>query len=82
MSYTDRNLELSKNGDSKIIIAHGINLFAEDEGNPFTIRFTKYNTGKDIKIPCGMQFEVTDDYLVITAINTSDILKTAKTPWE
>jgi hypothetical protein len=29
-----------------------------------------------------MQFEVTDDYLVITAINTSDILKTAKTPWE
>jgi hypothetical protein len=47
-----------------------------------TIRSTKYGKGRDIKIPYGMQFEATDDYLVIYARNTSGTLKTAKIPWK
>jgi hypothetical protein len=82
MSYTDKNIELSKYDESKVIISHGINLLTDDEDKPLTIRNTKHNTGKDIKIPYGMQFEATDDYLVITAINASGLLKHANIPWE
>jgi hypothetical protein len=82
MTYNDTNLELCGNDNSKVIISHGINLLTEEEGNPLTIKSTKYNTGKEIKIPYGMQFEGTDDCLVIYARNTSGTLKTAKIPWE
>jgi hypothetical protein len=79
MSYTDTDLELSKNGDSKVIISHGINLLTQGEGNPLTITSTKYGKCKDIKIPYGMEFEATDDYLVIT---TTCLLKQAKNPYK
>jgi hypothetical protein len=65
MSYTDTNLELSKNRDSKVIISYGINLLTEEEDKPLTIKSTKYNTGKEIKISYGMQFEASEDYLNI-----------------
>jgi hypothetical protein len=81
MSYTDTNLELSKNGDSKVIISHGINLLTEKESNPFTTTSTKYNPGKEIKISYGMQFEATDDYLNIYARNTSGIFRTINIPY-
>jgi hypothetical protein len=82
MSYTNTDLELCGNNDSKVKIAHGINLLTPEEGNPLTIRNTKYNAGKDIKIPYGMEFEATDDCLVVTAKTTSGTLKKAKIPWE
>jgi hypothetical protein len=80
MSYTDTNLELSKNGDSKVIISHGINLLTQAENSPLTIKSTKYNTGKEIKISYGMQFEVSDDYLNIYARIFSTI-KSIKIPY-
>jgi hypothetical protein len=45
MSYTDTDLELSKNGDSKVIISQGINLFTQGEDRPLTITSTKYGKG-------------------------------------
>jgi hypothetical protein len=82
MSYTDTDLELSKNWDSKVIISHGINILTQNENKPLTVTSTKYGKGRDIIIPYGMQFEATDDCLVINARNTSDILKQTKIPYK
>jgi hypothetical protein len=82
MLFTDTNLELSKKGDNKVIISHGLNLLIEDEANPLTIKSTNYGNDKEIKIPHGMQFEATDEYLIIHGKNTSGTLKATKIPWE
>jgi hypothetical protein len=57
-------------------------LLTESNGQLLTIKSKNYGDGKDIKIPYGMQFEVTDNYLIITAKNLLGLSKIAKIPWK
>jgi hypothetical protein len=82
ISHTNLNLELTgSDTTNKIIISNGINLLTEDFNKPLTIKSTKYSS-YEIKIPYGLQFEVTDNYLIITAKTQIGLAKTARISWQ
>jgi hypothetical protein len=82
ISHTNINLELTGSDSSnKIIISNGINLLTEDFNLPSTIKSTNFGQNREIKIAYGMQFEVTDNYLIITAKTQLGLLKTARISW-
>jgi hypothetical protein len=83
ISHTNTNLELTgSDTTNKIIISNGINLLTEDFNLPLTIKSTKFGKNKEIIIPYDMKFEVTDNYLTITAKTQLGLTKTARISWQ
>jgi hypothetical protein len=80
--HTNTNLKLAgSDTTNKIIISNGINLLTEDFNKPLTIKSTKHSS-YEIKIPYGLQFEVTDNYLIITTKTQIGLTKTVRISWQ